>query len=274
MVIAFIGIAIALSLAMAGAWRVRMTTGKSGWIDTIWSLAVGLGGLAAALCALVLSQAPWTRPALVAALVLLWSARLALHIAARTGKGDDDPRYADLARQWGDAFGRRLFWFLQVQALCALPLVLAVLLAAGAPQPALGLADALGALLLVVAVLGEALADRQLQRFRDDSANRGRICDRGLWAWSRHPNYFFEWLGWLAYPLIAIGAGHPWGWLALSAPVLMYWLLVHVSGIPPLEAHMARARGEAWAVYRQRVSAFFPMPPGQTPSAASDRKPS
>ena len=115
---------------------------------------------------------------------------------------------------------------------------------------------------LVVAILGEAIADAQLRRFRAVPANRDRICDVGLWKWSRHPNYFFEWLGWLAYPIIAIDltGAYPWGWVALAGPICMYWLLVHVSGIPPLEAHMRARHGERYRAYQARTSAFFPIP--------------
>jgi steroid 5-alpha reductase family enzyme len=100
-----------------------------------------------------------------------------------------------------------------------------------------------------------------LRRFRAEPANRGHICDSGLWSWSRHPNYFFEWVGWLAYPLIAIGPTYSWGWLALAGPACMYWLLVYVSGIPPLEEHMQEVRAEAFREYRARTSKFFPSPP-------------
>jgi steroid 5-alpha reductase family enzyme len=107
------------------------------------------------------------------------------------------------------------------------------------------------------------MADRQLRAFAHNPKNRGKVCDAGLWAWSRHPNYFFEWIGWFAYALFAIdlSGGHVWGWLALTGPAFMYWLLVHVSGIPPLEAHMLRSRKKAFADYQKRVPAFFPSPP-------------
>nr|HAQ95548.1 hypothetical protein [Afipia sp.] len=86
--------------------------------------------------------------------------------------------------------------------------------------------------------------------------------DTGLWGWSRHPNYFFEWLGWLAYPLFAIdfGGDFPWGFAALAGPICMYWLLVHVSGIPPLEEHMLRRHGSKFHDYQSKTSAFFPYP--------------
>ena len=105
----------------------------------------------------------------------------------------------------------------------------------------------------------------QLKNFRGNPANKGRVCDVGLWRWSRHPNYFFEWFGWLAYPVIALSIDdpllYPWGWASLLAPVFMYWILVYVTGIPPLEQQMLRSRGERYRDYQSRTSAFFPLPP-------------
>ena len=134
-----------------------------------------------------------------------------------------------------------------------IPLALALLLAA-AFRPRSRLRH-LGALILLLGIARRALADAQLQALPRRSSQQGQVCDAGLWGWSRHPNYFFEWLGWLAYPVIAIAPAASWGWLALLAPVFMYWLLVHVSGIPPLEEQMLRSRGERFATTsaRQRV---------------------
>jgi steroid 5-alpha reductase family enzyme len=255
-------IAVALCAVMALAWLVALRTGQSGWIDAIWSFAVGAAGVAAALLPVEGSQAFPERQYLVAGLAAAWSLRLGLHIVARTLRGGDDPRYAQLRREWGEDFPRRLFSFLQIQASAALLLVVAIFAAARNPSPALGFGDFLGLAIMVAAVLGEGLADRQLARFRADPANRGKVCDVGLWGYSRHPNYFFEWLSWLAYVAIAVdfGGGYPWGYAAIAAPLFMYWLLVHVSGIPPLEAHMLRSRPEAFRDYQARVNAFWPGP--------------
>src|SRR5262249_53578233 len=139
-------------------------------------------------------------------------------------------------------------------------LALSVLVAARNPAPELRFGDWLGIVLLVAAIFGEGTADRQLARFRADPANRGRVCDVGLWGVSRHPNYFFQWLGWLAYAVIAIDptGSYYWGWFAFFGPAFMYWLLVHVSGVPPLEEHMLRSRGDAFRAYQARVNAFWP----------------
>ncbi|GAB4072608.1 DUF1295 domain-containing protein [Ancylobacter sonchi] len=255
-------LAATLSLAIAAAWLAAERSGNHGWVDTIWSFATGIAGVAATL--MPIGDDAWApRQILVAALVALWASRLGGHILRRTLEGHDDPRYADLRQEWGSEASRRLFLFLQVQALAAFTFVLAVMVAARNPAPHWRIGDGLGLTLLLVALAGEASADRQLARFRADPANRGRICDQGLWGITRHPNYFFEWLGWLAYPAISIdfAGAYPWGFVTLVAPALIYVLLVHASGIPPTEAHMLRTRGDAFRAYQRRVNAFWPGPP-------------
>jgi steroid 5-alpha reductase family enzyme len=257
---ALAAIAVALSVLMAGAWVVQQRTGNSGWVDTIWTFSLGLVGAGSALWP-VAGAAPNARQWLVAGLVAIWSLRLGAHIAIRTAGITDDPRYAAFAREWGVDSPRRMFIFLQNQGLGSIPLVFAIFVAARFPQDALRLQDYLGALILLAGIAGEALADAQLKSFREDPANQGRVCDVGLWRWSRHPNYFFEWFGWLAYPVIALSTGYIWGWATLLAPVFMYWILVHVTGIPPLEAQMLRSRGDRYRDYQLRTSQFFPLPP-------------
>ena len=252
--------AAALCSLMGCAWFVQQRTGNSGWVDTIWTFSVGLVGMGAALWPFAQTSLP-VRQVMVAALVAAWALRLGLHIAARTAGGQDDPRYADYARQWGEAARRKMFVFLQQQALGSLPLVLAIFLAAQAPVATLRVQDFLGAIILAVGIVGEAIADAQLERFRDNPVNKEKVCDIGLWRWSRHPNYFFQWLGWLAYPVIAIAPGYPLGFAALLAPLFMFYILNYATGVPPLEAQMERSRGQAWRAYAARTSRFFPLPP-------------
>ncbi|QKD06238.1 DUF1295 domain-containing protein [Mesorhizobium loti] len=269
--ILFIGMGICLSLVMSIAWTIALRSSKSGWVDAIWSFAVGAAGIAMALVPLSGWQHSTTRPVIVAVLAAVWSIRLGLHIVGRTLHGGDDPRYAQLRSEWGEDFPRRLFWFLQIQAGAAFLLSLSIFAAARNPAPQLQIGDWLGIAILVISILGEGLADRQLARFRDNPANKGKVCDVGLWGLSRHPNYFFEWFGWLAYVAIALDftGAYAWGWVAVSGPLFMYWLLVHVSGIPPLEAHMLKSRGETFRAYQARVNAFWPGPPRHTPAQTS-----
>jgi steroid 5-alpha reductase family enzyme len=246
--------ALWLIAAMSGAWVLQRVTRNCGWVDAVWSGATGLGAAVAALT----PMAGGGRPFVAAAMVLVWGARLAWHIARRTPGAPEDPRYAEFRREWGAAFETRLFAFLMIQAAAAWVLVASVVLAARNPAAFPRLSDAAGLLILAGSVYGEALADTQMARFR--ARRTGGICDEGLWGWSRHPNYFFEFLGWCAYPIMAIGSGYPQGWLSLAGPALMFVLLRYVSGVPPLEQSMLARRGAAFADYQARVSAFFPWP--------------
>jgi steroid 5-alpha reductase family enzyme len=257
---ALAAIAVSLSLLMAGAFLVQQRTGNSGWVDTIWTFSLGLVGVGSALWP-VAGAVPNARQWLVAALVAVWSLRLGAHIAARTAEITDDPRYAAFAKEWGVDSRRKMFIFLQNQGFGSIPLVFAIFVAARFPGDALRLQDYLGALILLAGIAGEALAGAQLTRFRNQPANKGRVCDAGLWRWSRHPNYFFEWFGWLAYPVIALSPDYLWGLATLLAPVFMYWILAYVTGIPPLEQQMLRSRGGRYRDYQSRTSAFFPLPP-------------
>lgn len=260
-VFAFAAACLFLCIVMTGAWFMQHKTGNAGWSDAFWSLGLGIAGAALALAPVEGTDYPTTRQLVVAALVAVWGLRLGGHIARRSMSGFEDARYAQFRKEWGQDFQRRLFFFLQIQAAAGAFLALSILMAAQSPIAEFRIQDFLAIAVLAIAVLGESVADRQLRAFAHDPKNRGKVCDTGLWAWSRHPNYFFEWLSWFAYALFAIdlSGGHHWGWLALTGPAFMYWLLVHVSGIPPLEAHMLRSRKTAFADYQKRVPVFFPL---------------
>jgi steroid 5-alpha reductase family enzyme len=247
-----------LSAAMTFAFGLRLLTGRSGWIDTIWSGAVGLAGLLAVWGSLGAGIS--IRQACLAALIGLWSLRLAGHIGQRTMAAKDDPRYGALVAEWGPAWRWRLYLFLQAQAIAGLVLVGGVQAAALNGAPFSPLRDGLGLLIGLGGLLLEALADRQLRAWkRLPDAAKGSICDVGLWGRSRHPNYLGEIIFWCALPILAFEMAAPHlALVALAAPALMAHLLVNVSGIPPLEAHMERSRGDAWADYCRRVPRLLP----------------
>ncbi len=248
-----------LVLAMGAAAVIAERTRRSGFIDGIWALSTG----AATLALILALSAPVERPLIVAALVAVWAVRLGRHLLTRTlkGGGADDPRYAALRREWGDSAPRKLCMVLEAQAIAGWLLALSAAAAASRPGP-LGWQDAFALAIVVTALVGEWWSDRELAAFRRDGA--GKVCDRGLWGWSRHPNYFFEWLFWVGIAVLGLSGFNGQTALALVAPIAMYWLLVHVSGIPPLEKHMLESRGEAFRAYQARVSPFFPWPPGRT----------
>ncbi|MFK3779780.1 DUF1295 domain-containing protein [Agrobacterium sp. NPDC089420] len=248
-------LAVLMSLLMAAAWALQRATGSSGWIDTVWSAGVGIGGVVA----VFLAAGDGWRRAVVLFLIVVWSLRLAGHIGMRTRGGGEDPRYAKLIAQWGKSAALRLFIFLQIQAVAAFVLVLAIYLAAGNGHGFPRAVDGVAVMLCLGALAGEALSDAQLLQFRRTAQARTGVCETGLWRYSRHPNYFFEWLFWCGFPLLAIQE-QALSWASVAAPVMMYWLLVHVSGIPPLEDHMLTSRGEKFRALQRRVNAFFPGP--------------
>ena len=250
-------VAVAMSAFMAVATVIERRTGNSGWIDVVWTFGLGLTGIVGAL--LPFGAGPMSRRLFVAVLALAWALRLGLHIAQRTAGITEDPRYAKLKSDWGRNATWQLARLLQMQALASIPLGLGIVLAAHSPTPSLGWRDIAGLAVFVAGLAGGALADGQLRAFARSGG--GGICERGLWRWSRHPNYFFECLLWCSYALIAPVAGYSWGWVALLAPACITLLLTRISGIPPLEEHMLAKHGEAYRAYQHRTSALIPLPP-------------
>lgn len=246
----------AMSAVMSAAWIVQRASRNGGWVDVFWSFGTG-ANCVAALLASPSAGGTWRRDLLVL-LVALWSLRLGGHIALRVRGAPEDVRYAALRRRWGAGFDRRMIGLVLVQAPVSTVLAMAVLFAARRPDPGFGPADAVGLALCAVSVAGEGLADRQMRRFKAAPANRGKVCDQGLWGLSRHPNYLFEALFWLSFPVIATTSADPWSLLSWLAPALMAALLRYGSGVPPLEAAMIESKGDAYRDYQARVPAILP----------------
>jgi steroid 5-alpha reductase family enzyme len=249
-----------MAVAMAGLWAVQRRTHDAGVVDVGWTYGVG----ACAILFAALSDGEPARRTLVAALVAAWSLRLGTYILRdRVLSGPEDGRYQDLRSSWGDGFQRRIFWFFQAQGVLAVVFALPALAAMASRRGSLGWVDAIGVAVWLVAITGESVADRQLALHRADPANRGRTCRRGLWRWSRHPNYFFEWLHWWSYAVVATGG--PLWWIAAAAPLVMLVFILFVTGIPPTEARAVASRGDDYRQYQRTTSAFVPWPPGDPP---------
>jgi len=247
----------ALGGAFALLYLVARRIDNYGIVDIAWSYAFGALAAFYALCG-----PGWpVRRALIAALAVVWSARLGTHLFIRVMGHHpiEDGRYGQLRKDWAADFARKMFGFFQMQAASVVLLGAAFLIAVLNPAPALHPLEFAGAALWLVAISGEALADAQLAAFKRDPANRGRVCAAGLWRYSRHPNYFFEWLIWVAFFVFALGS--PWGWVAIVGPASILWLLLRVTGIPMTEEQSLRSRGDAYRRYQQTTSAFVPWPP-------------
>ena len=253
---------VAMLAVMALAWVFQGLTRNTGWVDVFWTFGTGAILAMAALAPLEPTAPASPRQMLVAALVALWALRLGGYIALRVmGSPHEDTRYAGLRQKWGKAYSRNLLGFVLVQAPASTILAVSVILAARDQRPEIGLREAMAVAIWLVAVAGESIADGQMGRFRKDPANKGKVNDRGLWAWSRHPNYFFEWIVWLAYPAIALHLSDPVSWWSLTAPVLMFLILRFGTGVPALERTMLASRGDLWRDYQSRTSAFLLLPP-------------
>jgi steroid 5-alpha reductase family enzyme len=247
-----------LSLAaMALLWLLSLRLRDASIVDVWWGPGFAL--IAAASIALAPGGDP-ARAALVVCLTTLWGLRLGAYLLWRNAGKAEDPRYQAMRRRHGDRFGRvsllsvfglqgLLQWFV------SLPLQLAQ---TGGPTGGLGALDYAGGALFAVGFGFESLGDLQLARFKADPANRGRVMERGLWRYTRHPNYFGDCLVWWGLWLVACGA--PGGVLTLASPALMTVLLRRVSGVALLERGLVK-RKPGYVDYVARTSAFFPLPP-------------
>ncbi|MDZ4772428.1 MAG: DUF1295 domain-containing protein [Planctomycetota bacterium] len=249
-----IGLAV-LAVAMLVGWLVQRRTRNAGTVDLLWTIGLGALAIFYAICA-----SGWApRRIMIASLAGLWSLRLALHLAARLAREKEDGRYAALRTKFGTRFNAAMFWIFQAQALLAVLLSFVYLIPSAADEVGFAARDLIAIGVWITALSGEAIADRQLDAWRKNPDNKGRTCRAGLWKYSRHPNYFFEWTHWLAYPIAAVGL--PLGWVAWFAPVVMFVLVVKVTGIPPTEAQASRSRGDDYRDYQRTTNAFFPWFP-------------
>ncbi|MCA9402826.1 MAG: DUF1295 domain-containing protein [Candidatus Omnitrophica bacterium] len=237
-------------------WLVQLRTRDASTADIGWSAGMMLfvGWLAAEL------DGYWLREVMIVAMISIWSVRLSSYLIARVVQDSrEDSRYARLRKYWGDGAELNFIVVYQCQPLfniiLSVPLVIALSNTAAGISPL----EILGVGIWLVGLVGEAAADQQLNRFRSDPANKGKICSSGLWKYSRHPNFFFEWTMWLAYAVFAMAS--PYGIYGWIAPAFMLFLLMKVTGIPVMEKHALRHKGQAFRAYMRDTSFFVPMPP-------------
>lgn len=243
------------STAMTVLWLVQLRTRGASHVDVGW--AVGIAVLAVLYA--VLADGDAGHRVLAAALASIWGWRLGLYLLFDRVLGkEEDGRYRALRARWGDRANRNFFLFFQFQAAFVVFFSLPYLLISLDRDEGLGALEWGGAGLWAVGNLGAIVADRQLSAWRANPANRGRTARRGLWAWSRHPNYFFEWVTWCGVALVATAAS--WGWVAWIVPAGLLVLLFRVTGIPATEAQALRSRAD-YADYRRTTSVFVPLPP-------------
>lgn len=252
-----------LTLALAGlvttlaimlvAWLLSLVSRNTGIVDVFWSIAIAGAGVTWFL------QAPEAsaRGMLVVILAGVWAARLALHIWWRGRGKPEDRRYQVIRARNEPNFALKSLWLVfGLQAVLAWLVAAPLLGAAGSDVP-LGVLDWIGVALWTGGFLFEAVADFQMYRFQQRPDSAGAVMDQGLWRYSRHPNYFGEFVLWWGIGLIAAAGG---AWWSLMGPLLLTFFLLKVSGVALTEKDIATRR-PAYQDYMRRTSAFFPSPP-------------
>ena len=238
---------------MSLLWMLYFFRGNAGVVDIGWCLSF----IITAWLFLILGPAWWLRKWILALMVTLWAGRLGWHIFERYDKGEEDPRYKDLRERLGPENSNLkmllLFWF---QGFLALILSTPFLIASLDTTEFWYNSQYWGVGIWLVGVLGETLADQQLREFKENPINQGRVCQKGLWYLSRHPNYFFEWITWIGIFLYVVES--PGGLAGIISPLIMLYLLWQVSGIPLTEEQAVKSKGEAYIDYQKSTSAFFP----------------
>lgn len=234
--------ALAASLQLV-LWLVQLRTHNAGIVDVGWA---GAFALVAGLFAWLGSPAP------IGIVVGVWSVRLTAHLLARgAATGPEEGRYKELRSRWSQV---SFFVFFQAQAalvgLLSTAFVVPFIRVGSGPFVWIGLT------LSALGVVGEAVADWQLRKFKQTQKG---VCDVGLWSWSRHPNYFFEWCVWLGYAIHGMAFGSL-GLIALFPQALLLCSILFVTGIPPTEKQSLRSKGDTFRAYQARVSKFIPWP--------------
>jgi steroid 5-alpha reductase family enzyme len=242
---------------MTIVWLISVRIKNAGIVDIAWSFGFAPVALLYAIFADGFAARRW----LILAMVAIWSLRLGgyLYFRVMGHHPKEDQRYAQLRTEWGANVNGKMFGFFQLQAALLVLLSVPFLIACLNPQPEINWLEYLGAAVWLIAVIGESVSDHQLKQFKKNPANKGEVCQAGLWHFSRHPNYFFEWLIWVAFWIFALGS--PLGCTAIYCPALMLYFLVRVTGIPMTEDLALKTKGEKYRAYQRTTSRFVPWFP-------------
>lgn len=248
-------IANILLFTAAWAWCVRLRNFSP--VDAFWAFGIGLTSL----FFLFGNTPPDGKRMAAGILITAWSMRLGGHLAKRIAKHHpaEDSRYIKLREVWKGRENPSFFWFFQAQAISVFLLALPFHIIASDPASSWNFLHILGAIVAAFGLIGETLADKQMANFKSTDPDPRSVCQNGLWKYSRHPNYFFESVIWIG--IFLFSSGSPWGWTTIYAPVIITYLLLKVTGIPPAEASALKRKGEAYREYQRTTSAFVPLPP-------------
>ena len=238
-------------------WLLSLKLNNFSFVDVTWSYSLAL-------------IVPWyaifgkgqdLRQTLAVSMAVLWSIRLGSYLLMRVSRHhpEEDVRYKVLRKNWKDHLARNFFGFFQAQALLSALLSVPFLLACLNPRAEISTFEIIGFLVWLIGLVGEGVSDAQMGAFKKNPANRGKVCQEGLWYYSRHPNYFFESLTWWGVWIFACGS--PWGWITIYAPLMILYSLLRITGIPLTEKCSVESKGDAYRKYQETTSAFIPWKP-------------
>lgn len=238
---------------MTLVWWRQTYTRNAGIVDAWWSYNFGL----LAILYFVMGNGEFWHAFFFTLIIVIWSARLGTHLLLRnTRHPAEDSRYRKLREEYGTREKFLMWRFFMYQAISNVLLSIPFLLATRITETNFSNWFYAGVIMAIVALVGETIADHQLKVFKQNPANAGKVCQSGLWNYSRHPNYFFEWLIWVSFALMAMDA--PYGGLGWLSPMIMYYILNYVTGIPMLEELAVKTKGDSYRHYQQTTSAFIP----------------
>lgn len=249
-------ITLVMFASMTMAWLYQKKVSKADIVDFVWTCGVGISGL----YMLSIGNGDATRRLVIGCLLSIWSVRLASYLYfTRVIKEGEDGRYRVLRDKWGLKANLNFFILFQVQAIFVLIFSFVFYGVSQNLKSFPNFFDIVALLIFSVSIIGESISDQQLKEFRTDINNKNKVCRVGMWRYSRHPNYFFEWLHWCSYPLFAIGSTT--FVFTLHGPLFLLFLIYKVTGIPPTEKQILITRGAAYRQYQETTSPFFPWFP-------------
>jgi steroid 5-alpha reductase family enzyme len=243
---------IAIILCFSAVWLWQLKTKNAGVVDALW----GFIFLLQATIYFFAAGNYTFKNQLIFAAIVLWGLRLCIYLALRNIGKPEDKRYADIRLQAGTNANKKILSFYLIQAALAFLLFLPIYLIFLNPSTKIGIFEGVGIAIFIISALCEAISDEQLRAFKANKSNIGEICDKGFWYYSRHPNYFFEWLAWVG--LFIIGMGAAYGFIAIYMPAIMYFLLTKGTGIQMTEAVILTTKEHKYKLYINTTSAFFP----------------
>lgn len=244
----------ACSLVMIIVWIWAYRIQNAGVVDIFWAFNFTV------IAAVVYFMADGfeMRKMMVCGLAALWSLRLGIYLLIRVGSHleTEEGRYKQLRKEWGPNPDRTFFIFFQAQAMSNIFLAIPFFIIALNKSESMTMLEYVGAGMWFLCIIGEGVSDRQLKNFRNNPANKGKVCEDGLWNYSRHPNYFFQFMIWVSVFIFALSS--PYGWISVVCPLTIFYLIWKVTGIPMTEEQSLRSKGDLFREYQRTTSVFVP----------------